>query len=123
MGSTDAGAECALSKDVLLVFVPRPREDAWVRRIESKFPGLQVRWVNRDEYAQDIHKVSDALKTMPAEEWAGVTLATSSIPPPAHFMKSVRFVQLTSAGADRWLEHETYKDPNVIFSTANGLHS
>ena len=39
--------------------------------------------------------------------WEGVTLALLFLPHPSHLMDKVRYVQLTSAGVEKWVEHET----------------
>lgn len=61
-------------------------------------------------------------KDLPAETWNGVTLLCTFVPPPSHLLGSVRFVQLTSAGADMWPGHATYEDEKVSFCTSNGIH-
>ncbi|KAI1386102.1 uncharacterized protein F4822DRAFT_305618 [Hypoxylon trugodes] len=108
-----------LSNDILLLFVPFAEKPEWIERITKRFKGLQIRWVNS---IRDNHIIVKAEEVSP-EKWDGVTLLTSFLPPPAEFIPKVRFVQLTSAGADRWPGHPKYQDENVIFCTTNGIHA
>ncbi|KAI0012991.1 hypothetical protein F4779DRAFT_566537 [Xylariaceae sp. FL0662B] len=107
-----------LSSEVLLVFLPTKPATEWVERITKRYPGFQVRWVNtvkEDGTIVKFEEVSDQI-------WDRVSILVTYHPPPAHLIPRIRFVQLTSAGADRWLNHPKYQDENVIFCTANGVH-
>ena len=118
MGSVvrdDASSKLNLSSDILLVHVPLPPDQEWIAKLESTYPGFQVRWYQRAPIlAQD--------KGIPDELWEGVTMVMGTSAYPAHLMSKVRYVQLSSAGADRWVNHEVYKNKDVIFCTANGCH-
>jgi phosphoglycerate dehydrogenase-like enzyme len=105
----------ALSNDILLVFLPTDPDADWIAKIESKYPGIKVRW--------SVRATPEELILDPAV-WEGVTMFVTMRPHPAELMKSVRYVQLSSAGADRWLNpvHPKYQDPNTIFCTGNGTH-
>lgn len=59
---------------------------------------------------------------LPSEVWDGLTMLLTHSPPPAELLSKVRFVQLTSAGADAWAGHDTYKKDEVMFCTTNGIH-
>lgn len=109
------GSAGALSNDVLLVYIPAAPDPEWIARIESRHPGLEVRW--------SVRAAPGELELDPAV-WAGVTMVVTHRPHPAELMKSVRYVQLSSAGADRWLDpvHPKYGDPGTVFCTANGTH-
>ncbi|ORY64823.1 D-3-phosphoglycerate dehydrogenase [Pseudomassariella vexata] len=104
----------APSKDKLLLLLSGKPRPEWIPRIESKFPKLEVCWVDADP--------GNTGPSKEAEVWQGVTILVTYRPPPAELMSSVRFVQLVSAGADMWAQHEVYKDEKVIFCTANGCH-
>jgi phosphoglycerate dehydrogenase-like enzyme len=105
----------ALSNDILLVFIAADPDPEWVARIEAKYPGLEVRWHARG---------TPGAQLLDPGVWEGVTLCCSYLPHPADLMKSVRYVQLSSAGADKWTRpvHPKYEDPATIFCTANGVH-
>ncbi|KAF6825797.1 2-hydroxyacid dehydrogenase [Colletotrichum musicola] len=107
-----------LANDVLLIFLSSPRNEEWVSRVESRFPGLEVRWVN--------NMLPDGRFLLPDEvddeTWNGVTMLISFNAPPPERLTKVRFVQLTSAGADKWHDHPVYKNPDIPFCTTNGCH-
>jgi len=109
-------AVCKLSEDVLLVEIPPDADKTWITKLECKYPGFKVKWIPlRWAPGKGAEKLSP-------EAWEGVTIACLFLPHPAHLMSNVRYLQLTSAGADKWVEHESYKNPNVTVCTANGIH-
>lgn len=101
-------------RDVLLLFLPKDSPEAWLDTMARNHPNVEVRWGNPRDYR--------APEDLPAEMWDGVTVYCSFRPPPARLMKTVRFVQLTSAGADLWVNHPIYQKPEVEFCTSNGIH-
>jgi phosphoglycerate dehydrogenase-like enzyme len=101
-----------LSKDILLVSIPVAQDEAWVSRIKKSHPGLQVRWFHR--------QTEEALP--PDELVVGATLVCTYKRLDASLLESVRYIQLTSAGADLWTKHPTYQRKEVIFCTSNGIH-
>lgn len=110
----------ALSKDVLLVFVPSEPVQDWISKIKSRYPGIEIRWENLLNGDGTFRAPADIAE----ETWAGVTMACSFIkPPPAKLLASVRFLQLASAGVEHWRGHPTYEDRNVVICTANGTHA
>lgn len=109
----------ALSNDILLVIFLTEPNNEWISRVKGKHPGLEVRWVN---VLNDDHtfKKAEDMKDL----WNGVTILCPFIfPPPVEYLKSVRFIQLSSAGIDNWINHEAYKNKNLLFSTSNGAHA
>ena len=107
-----------LRNDILLVIVPGGLPEEWARRVSNRYKGLQIRYSNpmdEDGSAKDATEI-------PTEMWAGVTILCTFAPPPAELISSVRFVQLTSAGSDRWQGHLTYQNRNIPFCTSNGIH-
>lgn len=136
MASSTAGI-CA--NDVLLVFLPdRTAPDAeWIARVEAKFPGLTIRYEPQaDPTTGQVRDVNN----LPVEVWDGVTLLVSHWPPrttdtqvfsyavkttikPKTTLPNLRFVQVPSAGADRWIGHETFQRPGVTIATGNGTHA
>ncbi|KAK4195431.1 putative 2-hydroxyacid dehydrogenase [Triangularia verruculosa] len=114
MGSLNAAAS-ALDKDVLLFEVPAPRDEEWISHLQNKYPGLEIRWHTSE--------LTMAPKALPKEVYDGVTLLVGFMPHPAEMLPKVRYVQLMSAGADRWITNDLYKNPNVTFCTANGTHA
>ena len=107
-----------LSKDILLMLVPwEEKDDKWRTRIQAKYPGLEIRWVNTGwKFPAD---------PLPEAELHGATLLCAGLPPSpeeAKLLPNVRFVQLVSAGADRWLGSALYQNPDITFCTSNGTH-
>ncbi|KAL2263938.1 hypothetical protein VTK26DRAFT_4125 [Humicola hyalothermophila] len=116
MGSVNAPVPASsLSNDVLLIAVFEPPDEKWMAKIEARYPGLKVRWVVQGDHPEPL----------PAEVFDGVTLLCTLFPSsyPPDLLKRLRYVQLISAGADRWTQHELYKNPDVLFCTANGVHA
>ncbi|KAI8960819.1 hypothetical protein F5Y11DRAFT_251031 [Daldinia sp. FL1419] len=113
-----AGNE-ALSNDVLLVFFPFPERKDWIEKITSRFKGLRVRWTGAINPDHSVVKATD----IDPELWNGVTLLSTFMPPPVELIPNVRFVQVTSAGVDKWPSHPTYQNETVKFCTSNGIHA
>ncbi|KAI0124192.1 D-isomer specific 2-hydroxyacid dehydrogenase [Xylariales sp. AK1849] len=107
-----------LGKDKMLVFIPEDPHHEWISKIKSTYPGFEIRWVNSIKPDGSL----TAYEELDDEVWDGLTILVAYVPPPAKLLSKVRFVQLTSAGADKWTQHDTYKDDKVIFCTTNGIH-
>ncbi|KJR87503.1 2-hydroxyacid dehydrogenase [Sporothrix schenckii 1099-18] len=126
-------------EDTLLLFLPdRTLPDAaWVDRIKATYPGLTVRVESHTDPAtgqtRDVNSLS-------ADVWDGVTLLVAHGPPrtteqkvisyavettlkPTTALPGLRFVQVPSAGADRWIAHETLQRPDLTICTGNGTHA
>ncbi|EXJ88353.1 hypothetical protein A1O1_05283 [Capronia coronata CBS 617.96] len=106
-----------LSQDTILVLMPCDPIKDFTDRLEAKFPGVTIRWQNT--------KVASGLlmtKDMPAELFDGVTIVCAFQIPDASLVPKLRFVQLTSAGADQCAENAHYKNPDIPFCTSNGAH-
>ncbi|GAM40608.1 hypothetical protein TCE0_039f13083 [Talaromyces pinophilus] len=118
MGTTTQNS--ALSKDKLLLFFPKEPDAEWIKKITTKYPGLEVKWAN--SVKDDGSFVNE--KDLPAEYWEDTTLLfVDYLPPPVELISKVRFVQLAAAGADAWLGHPTYLRKETVFSNASGLYS
>ncbi|KND89773.1 D-2-hydroxyacid dehydrogenase [Tolypocladium ophioglossoides CBS 100239] len=104
--------------DKLLVHLPGPPPPGWLDAVAARFPQLTVRWelAALDPAASDLVSAD----TLPREVLDGVTLLCVYPPPSARSIRDLRWVQLISAGSDRWLGHETYRDPGVVFCSGSG---
>ncbi|KAK3376091.1 hypothetical protein B0T24DRAFT_648186 [Lasiosphaeria ovina] len=103
-----------LSKDVFLMDLPVPPDQAWIDRLEARYPGFRVRWVSKAwEFTAG---------PFTPGQFEGITMMCSFIPQPAELLPNISYIQLTSAGADKWLSHPLYQDPNITFCTSNGTH-
>jgi hypothetical protein len=107
-----------MPSDKLLIFQPKGPTAEWIARVQAQHPDLEIIYRNSALPDGSIQPFED----LDPEARDGVTLLCTYIPPPAHFLKQVRFIQLPSAGVDKWLEHDTYKDGKVVFSTGKGSH-
>ncbi|GAB1316954.1 D-isomer specific 2-hydroxyacid dehydrogenase NAD-binding domain-containing protein [Madurella fahalii] len=105
----------SLSNDVLLMTVPSPPNETWIAELERKYPGFKVRWV--------LQETKLPAHPLPHDVYDGVTILCTVLPHPAELLPKLRYVQLMSAGADRWITHELYKRPGVMFCTGNGVHA
>lgn len=107
-----------LPSDKLLVHLPGPAPPGWLDAVAARFPQLTVRWelAALDAAASDLARAD----TLPAETLAGVTLLCVYPPPRARAVPDVRWVQLVSAGSDRWRGHDVYEDPRVVFCSGSG---
>lgn len=115
MGSIQAAE--GLSQDTILIMVPCDPMQEVIERLQVKFPGVRVRWQNT-KVATGLFRSDD----MPPETFEGVTIVCAYEVPRASLLPQVRFVQLTSAGADQCTEHPLYKNGNIPFCTSNGAH-
>jgi hypothetical protein len=115
MSSVTPQPASGLGNDVLLLAVPFPPNEKWIARLKTLHPGLKVRWAQQS--------TTFPPEPLPKEVYDDVTILLALWPHPAELMHNVRYVQLVSAGADRWITHDLYKNPDVKFCTANGAHS
>ncbi|MCV5137754.1 hypothetical protein OFB61_24370, partial [Escherichia coli] len=80
MGSTSATAPTGgggeginnldvCKNDSLVLHVPLPPDQAWIDKLENKYPGFKVRWVHRSwqDYGKDDESTT-------AEQYEGVTM-------------------------------------------------
>lgn len=105
-------------KDVLLVFIPADAPAWWLKRMASDHANIEIRWENATAPDRSLRKP----ETLSAEIWDGVTMLCTYVPPPAHLVPKLRFVQLASAGFDLWMGHPIFEKGEVQFCTANGIH-
>ena len=105
-------------KDKLLVHLPIDPPPGWLDRMRARFPALKIHW----EKAEVVPSGLSSLDELPEEVTRDATMVCLYPPPSAERMKNVRFVQLASAGSDRWVGHEKYMDPEVRFCSSSGVH-
>jgi hypothetical protein len=91
--------------------------DYLIRDIQSQFPDLEI--VNRHV---SWHSTKGD-EEIPESDWQTATvLMTGSTFPKPEAAKKLKLVQLTSAGANHVLDSPLFKDTDVAFCTANGVH-
>lgn len=106
------------TKDKLLVHLPIDPPPGWLDRVAQRFPGLEVRWVKARVVASGLSSADE----LPRDVLDGVTMMCLYPPPSPENMHDVRYVQLASAGSDRWMGHPKYMDPEVKFCSSSGVH-
>lgn len=106
----------SLSRDKVLVFLPIPPKKDWIFRVETRFPGLQVQWMNCSRTGGGFLSPDE----LPDGTWDEVTIYCAFLPAASHLMRNVRFVQLAIAGVNSWLENEAFRNPKVPFCSASG---
>lgn len=91
--------------------------DYLVADLQSTFPDLEIISRNVSWHSQQ------GDQDIPESDWqtATVLLTGSTIPKPES-AKKLELVQLTSAGANHVLDTPLFKDTDVAFCTANGVH-
>lgn len=104
-------------KESLLALLPWEPSDESLQRIRDAYPGIAVA----------AHRVDWGSREVPdqitAEQLADVTiLLTGPVVPDKEAVPKMKLVQLASAGANHVLERPLFKDTDVKFCTANGVH-
>ena len=100
----------------LLVIVPWAAPAGSLEKFATAFPDLEVVF-----HVQSWDEKPP--KPVPAETWEDVTiLLTFGTFPTLEQAPKLAFVQLMSAGANHVLEEPIFKDTEVPFCTANGVH-
>ncbi|UNI24043.1 hypothetical protein JDV02_009822 [Purpureocillium takamizusanense] len=109
------------ARDKLLIHVPQPPPPGFLDALAARFPQLSVRWeiAGFDPLRSDLASAD----TLPPEVLDGVTMLCAYPPAAAAAIPDVRFVQLISAGSDRWVGHDKYRDPRVVFCSGSGCHA
>ncbi|KAK3352854.1 hypothetical protein B0T25DRAFT_195310 [Lasiosphaeria hispida] len=99
----------------LAVIMPLISEPGFFDDLKSEFPDLEI----------VVHKLAwgQSAAPFPESEWADVTiiLTFNTLPKPEEAPK-LQYVQLLSAGANHILDNPLFKDTDITFCTANGVH-
>ncbi|GAB1318468.1 D-isomer specific 2-hydroxyacid dehydrogenase NAD-binding domain-containing protein [Madurella fahalii] len=113
-----ANASKTLKGHKLLMITPWEPPGAFIDKLAAKFPDLQVVY-----HQQTPPEKLTAPGDLPAEVWEDVTiiLTFGTFPKPQEAPK-LEYVQLMSAGANHVLDNPLFKDTDVTFCTANGIH-
>lgn len=100
-------------KAIILSTIPAP--PASIQAIRDRFPDLEL----------ILHVVPWGSKELPFDEkeWADTdVLLTATVLPTIEQAPNIKYVQLTSAGANHIIGNPFFKDTKIPFSTANGVH-
>lgn len=110
-----------LQGEKLLIHLPIPAPPGWLDTARARFPGVEIIW----EQAKWEKTGLTSMNELPADVLEGVTLMCPGppFPPAPENMRSVRFVQLISAGYDPWAKHPVFHDQGVGFCSGSGIHA
>lgn len=99
----------------LLPSYPTPQHS--IDSLRTKFPDLEI------VVRQRPFKHTDANEELSEDEWKDVTIfLTGSAVPDAERAPNLAYVQLTSAGINHLLNNSIFRDTDIAFCTANGVH-
>ena len=102
----------------LLIIAHWKEPEGFRTKLNTEFPDLQVVYHVENWASPPISAVS-----LPAETWNDVTILLTfrTLPTPEEAPK-LEYVQLMSAGVNHVLDRPLFKDTEVSFCTANGVH-
>ena len=102
----------------LLIFVPWTPKQAYLDGLKQSHPDLEI--VCRETVG---FSSSDLPVGVPADFWDDVTvLLTWLVIPSPQLAPKLEYVQLLSAGCNHVVDKPLYKETDVAFCTANGVH-
>lgn len=110
-----------LSKEILLLTLPKDIPDDYVSRLKSRYPGITIRWRSMLSSSQ-VFGPSDLPREDQEDLCRGVTILCTQLLPDANLLPNCHYVQLTAAGPDRAVSHPLYQNPGVTFCSTNGVH-
>ncbi|KAI5459451.1 hypothetical protein BGZ63DRAFT_391063 [Mariannaea sp. PMI_226] len=101
-------------KAVILTTIPVPSGS--IQAIRDRFPDLQI-------IVREVPWLSDHIPDFDEKEWNDTTiLLTATFLPTIEQAPRVKYVQLTSAGANHIVSNPFFSETKIPFSTANGVH-
>lgn len=102
----------------LLLLSPWPTPQDALDSLHAKFPDLDV-VVHRQPFEN-----RDAYAFQAKPEWEDVTvlLTGAALPDDVEDAPKLQYVQLVSAGANHIVQKPIFKDTDISFCTANGVH-
>lgn len=134
----------------LLVIAVAPPAPEWVAKVKAKYADLDVVHVNKNPWSLLVRRSNRPLRPKPSSassasssstlsiitddddedvdiaddiDWSKATvLLTGPLVPAVGQAPNLQLVQLQSAGANYLLDNPLFKDTDVAFSTANGVH-
>jgi hypothetical protein len=110
-------ANPSLKGHQLLIIAPAPPAPEWVARVKKQHPDLDVVHYNKNPWGLGASSAAGDI------DWSKATvLLTGPLVPTVEQAPKLELVQLQSAGANYLLDNPLFKDSDVEFSTANGVH-
>ncbi|KAI1844912.1 hypothetical protein JX265_009538 [Neoarthrinium moseri] len=116
LGRWWSSANGTLKGHQLLVIAPAPPAPEWVEKVKKKYPALEIIHYNKNPW--------EAGQTVPRDiDWSDVTIVlTGPLVPRPEQAPKLQVVQVSSAGVNYLLDNPLFKDTDVNFCTANGVH-
>lgn len=109
-------ANPSLKGHKLLAITPWDPPQDFLNNIHTRFPDLQVVFHKGGFVLHDWNEI-------PEDSRRDVTLLVTGVClPPLEQAGKLQFVQIISAGANLILDKPVFKNTNIPFSTANGVH-
>ncbi|KAH8673711.1 glyoxylate reductase [Xylariales sp. PMI_506] len=110
-------ANPTLAGHQLIIIAVQEPAPAWLDKVKKQYPGLDVKYYQRNPFGA----VTTAARL--DIDWSDATvLLTGPLTPKPEEAPKLQLVQLQSAGANYLLDSPLFKDTDVEFSTANGVH-
>jgi hypothetical protein len=112
----EMGTNRTLKGHTLLIQVPADPPLGYLDSLRERFPDLQVIVRSKSWFSADT--------TVTDDEYARTTIMMAPFAPMPmpNQVPRLELVQLQSAGANHLLEHPLFRDTEVLFCTANGVH-
>lgn len=118
-GWWSSAANPTLKGHQLLIVSPLAPAAEWVSKVKKAHADLEVKHVQIDPWSLD----AKAAARDQDIDWSRATvLLTGPLVPAVEQAPRLELVQLQSAGANYLLDNPLFKDSDVAFSTANGVH-
>lgn len=123
---TSSSENRTLTGHTLLILSPHPQDASFRARLRDRFPDLKVQHVDWDVWRRGPELPDPAAVTDTDGGrivWDDVTVfVTGPAFPEVSQAPKLQLVQLQSAGANYVLDKPIFKDTDVAFCTANGVH-
>ncbi|KFY19560.1 hypothetical protein V491_04361 [Pseudogymnoascus sp. VKM F-3775] len=121
------GGETPIEGHLLVVFaVPEPKQE--IDGLRLKYPNLKVTYKKASVAFSDPDTIARLSgEEISDDEWLSAThLITMSYLPPARLIpiitKSLKFIQLTSAGVNHLATHPIFTSTSIPITTTSGIH-
>lgn len=119
LGGWWSTANPSLKGHQLLIVSPTAPAPEWVSKIKKAHRDLDVQHIDINPWSLD---AAAAARTRDIDWSKATVLLTGPLVPTIEQAPRLELVQLQSAGANYLLDNPLFKDSDVAFSTANGVH-
>lgn len=107
---------------LLLAVLPFPEPKDITSKLRSRFPDLQITWVNIS--IPDSQNPSAVAAAVPSHVWhkATVLITFTGFPPKVSDAPNLELVHLVSAGSNQLQGQPLWTDSDVTITTSSGIH-